>query len=190
MSPLRDPASFGFARFGHHVRIYDLVRVTSPERIEIGDEVLIDDFVFLQGRELLTIGSYVHISMFSSITGGGLTTIGDFSSISPGVRILSGTDIPDGSGLTNPTIPAEHRAVERSFVELGRFSYVGANSVVQPGVRIGEGAAIGSSSLVRADVEPWTISAGVPARIIRARPRDEILRRAAILRGTPDMPCQ
>jgi acetyltransferase-like isoleucine patch superfamily enzyme len=185
MNPLRDPEGFGFERCGRNVRIYDLVRITSPERIIIGDEVMIDDFVFLQGQERLTIGSYVHISMFSSITGGGVATIGDFVSIAPGVRILSGTDVPDGSGLMNPTIPSEHRAVVRSFVELGPFSYVGANSVVQPGVRIGEGAAVGSNSLVREDLDPWTINAGVPCRVIRERPSDEVLRRAEILRRAP-----
>jgi acetyltransferase-like isoleucine patch superfamily enzyme len=182
MSPLRDPEEFGFARHGRNLRIYELARITSPELIEIGDEVMIDDFVFLQGHERVALGSYVHLSSFSSISGGGVTTIGDFVAISPGVRILSGTDVPDGSGLNGPTIPDEHRAVERSFADLGDFVYIGANSVVHPGVRVGEGAAIGSASLVRQDIEPWTINVGCPTRVIRARPREEVLRRAALVR--------
>jgi acetyltransferase-like isoleucine patch superfamily enzyme len=182
MSPLRDPAEFGFASYGRNLRIYELVRITSPELIAIGDEVMIDDFVFLQGRKSMTIGSYVHVTMFSTITGGGDAVIGDFASIGPGVRILSGTDLADGSGLTNPTVPDEHRAVERSFVDIGQYVYIGANAVVQAGVRIGEGAAIGSASLVREDIEPWTINVGSPTRVIRARPREEILRRAELVR--------
>lgn len=181
---LLDPDALGLRAHGRNLRIYDLVRIVAPEAVAFGDEVIVDDFVFLQGGAGLDVGSYVHIGMFSSITGGGRATLGDFVSISPGVRLLSGTDVPDGSGLLNPTVPDELRAVERSFVELGDHVYVGANSVVHPGVRIGEGAAVGSNSLVREDVEPWTINVGSPCRPIKERPRDEVLRRGeALLRG-------
>jgi galactoside O-acetyltransferase len=173
-----DPGSLGLASYGRNVRIFDLARITSPELVSFGDEVIVDDFTFIQGEESVSIGSYVHVGMFGSITGGGRVAIGDFVSMSPGVRILSGTDVPTAPGLLNPTVPAELRSVERSFADVGSHVYLGANSVVLPGVRLPEGAAVGANSLVRADLEPWTLYVGSPCRPIRRRPRDEILARA------------
>ena len=44
-----------------------------------------------------------------------------------------------------------------------------------PGVTIGDGAIIGSRSVVTRDVEPYTIVAGVPAKPVRKRFDDETI---------------
>jgi virginiamycin A acetyltransferase len=44
-----------------------------------------------------------------------------------------------------------------------------------PGVHIGDGAIIGANSLVSKDVEPYTIVAGNPIRVIRKRFDDELI---------------
>ena len=172
-----------FARRGRDVVVYEWVRVLAADRISFGDHVIVDDFVMLQGGTGVEIGSWVHIASFASITGGGAARIGDFATISSGVRLFTGTDVPDGSGLVNSTIPADLRSVTRSSVTLGDHAFVGANSVVLPGVTVGEGAVVGAGSLVRADLEPWTIYAGSPARPLRERPRDRVLEAAADLQA-------
>jgi acetyltransferase-like isoleucine patch superfamily enzyme len=181
---LLDPRSLGFAVVGANARIYDLTRITSAELISLGHDVLIDDFVFLQGAGGLTIGSHVHIASFASITGGGEGIVGDFCTVSSGARVFTGTDVIDGSGLCNSTIPDHLRAVRRGRTTLGPHSFVGANAVVLPNVVIGEGAVVGAGAVVTADLTPWTINVGVPAREVRERPRDEILARAAKLVAT------
>lgn len=45
--------------------------------------------------------------------------------------------------------------------------FIGANVLILKGVRIGEGAIIGAGSVVTADVMPYTINAGVPAKKIK-----------------------
>ena len=45
--------------------------------------------------------------------------------------------------------------------------WIGFNASVLPGVTIGEGAVIGAASVVTRDVEPWTVVAGNPARVIK-----------------------
>jgi acetyltransferase-like isoleucine patch superfamily enzyme len=42
--------------------------------------------------------------------------------------------------------------------------WIGANTVIFPGVTIGEGAIVGAGSVVRQDVPPMTVVAGVPAK--------------------------
>ena len=47
--------------------------------------------------------------------------------------------------------------------------WIGARALVRSGVRVGRGAIIAMGAVVVADVEPYTIVAGVPARKIRNR---------------------
>ncbi|MEA2223027.1 MAG: hypothetical protein QOH83_1403 [Solirubrobacteraceae bacterium] len=179
-----DGRRFAFAACGDHVTIYEWVRVLAPERIECGDHVIVDDFVFIDGKGGARIGSYIHIAGFVSLIGGGRLELGDFSSIAAGSRIVSGTDAADGSGLVGPTIPLPLRNVHRGYVTIGEHAFVGTNVVVHPDVTIGEGAVVGSGSLVTRDIEPWTINVGTPARPIKERPRETVLRLAEELRAS------
>lgn len=52
-------------------------------------------------------------------------------------------------------------------VEIGNFAAIGTNATILPFVRIGEGALIGAGAVVTKDVEPYTVVAGVPARLVR-----------------------
>jgi acetyltransferase-like isoleucine patch superfamily enzyme len=179
-----DLSALGLARFGDSVRIHELVRIIDPGKIAIGNHVIIDDFVMLQGGTGVALGDHVHIASFVSLTGGGSATLGNHCGIATGARVLTGTDLFDGSGLTGPTVPLELRSVVRSTVTMGDHAVIGANAVVHPGVTIGEGAIVGSGGVVLNDLEPWTINVGVPARAIRKRPRDRILAAADQLART------
>lgn len=55
-------------------------------------------------------------------------------------------------------------------VILKKGCVLGMNSVVMPGVTIGEGAIVGVNSLVVKDVPPWTIAVGNPARVVKRIP--------------------
>jgi virginiamycin A acetyltransferase len=70
----------------------------------------------------------------------------------------------------------------RGDTVVGNDVWFGYRSTVMPGVRIGDGAIIAAGSVVTADVPPYTIVGGDPARPIRRRFDDadvERLRRAA-----------
>lgn len=170
-----------FKKIGNNAKICPLAKILNPEVISIGNNVIIDDFVFLMGGKETKIGNYVHIASFCSITGGGEFIMEDFSGLSSGCRIFTGTEDFSGSSLTNPTIPSEFRNVIRSFVIIKKHAILGANVIVHPGVTIGEGAAIGSNSLVLKDVEPWTINMGSPVRVLRKRPKEKIIEMEAKL---------
>ncbi len=44
---------------------------------------------------------------------------------------------------------------------------IGANAVVLEGVKVGKGAVIAAGSIVVKDVEPYTVVAGVPAKLLK-----------------------
>jgi acetyltransferase-like isoleucine patch superfamily enzyme len=47
--------------------------------------------------------------------------------------------------------------------------WIGANSIILPGVEVGEGAVIGAGSVVTRDIPSYSIAVGVPARVIGPR---------------------
>ena len=55
---------------------------------------------------------------------------------------------------------------------LRRFAAVGSGATILPGVEIGEGALVAAGAVVTKDVPPWTIVAGVPARVMRPVPEE------------------
>ena len=171
-----------FASVGADVLIWPLAKIVDPEAIRIGDSVIIDDFVFIMGGKSTVIGSFVHIASFSSITGGGELLIEDFSGVSSGVRVYTGDEDYSGGSLTGPVVPEPYRMPIRSFVQIRKHVIVGANTVILPGVTIGEGVAIGANSLIKSDCEPWTIYVGSPAKPLKSRPSQRILELEKALR--------
>ena len=162
--------------FGAGVTAYDGAKIIGAENIQFGSPVLIDDFALIVARDPIVIGDYVHIACYSSITGGERVYIGDYSAVSQGARLLTGTDDFIHGGFGNSTIPAEFsefRNALRAPISVGRFSIIGANAVVLPGVTIGEGAVVGANSVVTRDLDPWGVYIG--NRRHRERDRNAVL---------------
>jgi len=173
-----------FRHIGKNVVIRDWVRISRPENIWIGDNVVIDDFVLLSGGRdgnLLEIHDHVHIAAFASINGSAGCVFEYGSAASHGSRIFNSVDDYVDGALINPTFPEELRHQKEGKVVFGEFSCIGANTVVLPGIKIGAGATTGAGSVVIKDLEPWGIYAGVPAKFIKWRNKEEAYRRIAKL---------
>ena len=63
----------------------------------------------------------------------------------------------------------------RGDTVLGNDVWLGKDSVILPGVHIGDGAIIGAYSIVTKDIPPYTIVGGNPAKIIKKRFDDETI---------------
>ena len=155
------------------VRTFEHTKIVGIENIAFGKNIIIDDFAFVYARGRIRIGNYVHIACFASITGGAELEIGDFSAISQGARVLTATDDFKGWGFGNSTVPEEYRNATRAPVSIGRFCIIGANSVVLPGVTIGEGATVGAGTVVTRNLAPWGVYLG--NRRIRERDRNGVI---------------
>jgi len=106
--------------------------------------------------------------------------IGSFCSIGSGAAfIMAGNQGHRHDWISSflffwmPDVPA-FSAAENGYrpvgdTVIGNDVWIGSEAMIMPGVRIGDGAVIGSRSLVKRDVEPYAIVGGNPARVIRHR---------------------
>lgn len=162
-------------RCGKNVIIGKTVRIRYPELVSIGDNCIIDDFTYISTQ--LELDGNIHISAGCKIIGGKAATvrIGEYSTLSPGVVLVAGSDDYIG-GIATPLVPAEFKGnIEIGHIHLSRHCLIGSNAVVLPNVTLADGSAVGALSLVKKDLEPWSLYAGVPARKIKDRNRKQIL---------------
>ncbi len=126
---------------GHSVRIQEPVLIAQPEAVEIGDEV--------------SFAAFVHIWGAGGVRIGARTMIGSHTAISSVTHDYTRSNM--------------HATVVLKRVEIGPDVWIGAHSMIMAGVTIGEGAVIGAGSIITHDVAPFTIVAGVPARLLKER---------------------
>lgn len=169
-----------FKKIGEDVRVSELAVITRPELIELGNHIAIDMWVYISTQAKL--GNYIHIAPSVTILGGApaLIIMEDFTNIGSGGRIVCATD-DFTQGLISPVVPIEYRTVINKPVIFKKYSTLGVNCTVLPGVTLGEGSIIGANSLVTKDTEPWMIYGGSPARPLKKRDKSRILESALIL---------
>jgi acetyltransferase-like isoleucine patch superfamily enzyme len=116
--------------------------VYAPQQLRIGSRCAIGRHCVLDARGGITIGRDVNISSHARLQ-----------------TAKHLVDDPDFAHEFSPIVLAD-----RVWVAEGAF--------VLGGVTIGEGAVVAAGAVVTADVEPYSVVAGVPARKIRERSRE------------------
>lgn len=118
--------------------------------------------------------------------------IGKFCQLAHGVKFITSTANHDMSGFS--TYPFNNfmmtpdttlKDIQDMFeipgrkgdTTIGNDVWIGMGAVIMPGVTIGDGAIIGAQSIVAKDIPPYTIAAGNPAKLIRQRFEDKIIKR-------------
>ncbi len=106
-------------------------------------------------------------------------TIGNFCSIGEGCSFLSTQHNPAAFStfpfarrlaMHNMNFPAMfEESINRGPIEIGHDVWIGANSTIMGGISIGTGAIVGAGAVVTKDVAPYSVVAGVPARVISNR---------------------
>ena len=119
--------------------IYRSVRIYAPWNLETGMWTVLGPRVKIYNKGMVIVGGSVVISQDSYIC----TASHDISSVRMAL-------------ITKPILVASN-------------VWVGAKTLILPGVTIGEGAVIAAGAVVTKDVEPWTVVGGNPAKFIKKR---------------------
>ena len=165
----------GFKSYGKNIKISKTSVFLKPSLIELGNNVRIDaNAVITASYRKILIGSYVHIGVGCYINGSFGVDLNDFVGLSAGTKIFSSSDDYSGNFMTNPTVPKKYTKPKNKKVLIGKFVNIGANSIIMPGVEIGEGTVVGVFSFVPKSIKKWGIYFGIPVKRIGQRKRNPI----------------
>lgn len=151
---------------GTNVNIHRSVVFFNPKNIHILSNVRIDCFcIFSAGKEGIHIQDFIHIGAGSYFFGnGGKIELKSFANISSRVSFFTSNDDYVDGYMSNPLIQERFKNILNGPITLDKHAIIGSGSIVLPNVEIGTGGSVGALSLVKKNVEPFTIVAGVPAK--------------------------
>lgn len=152
--------------------------ITAPN-ITVGDYTYYDDAADPTGFERNNV-------LFSYPEFGDSLIIGKFCQIASGAKFIMGpanhrlcsvTTYPFnvfGGLWAENTPPHMDQLPRKGDTVIGNDVWIGRESVIMPGVKIGDGAIIAAYSVAAKDIPPYTIYGGSPAKFIKARFDDEL----------------
>lgn len=129
----------GGVKIGKGSSIHMAARFYDPHNISIAEDTIIGEGAVLDGRDKLVIGSHV--------------------ALATGVMIFN----------SQHEINDEYFSPSNAPVVIEDYVFIGPRAIIQPGVKIGEGAIVAAGAVVSKDVPPYAIVGGVPAKIIGER---------------------
>ncbi len=137
-------------------------------QIIIGDDCEIRHHAVLEvsGRYSgsIEIGNHCVIGIGNWMQGSGRIKVGNDVIIGPYVAIVS-----TNHSYEDMSLPVAQQPLQTGEVVIEDDVWIGAHCTIAQNVRIGAHSIIGANSFVNKDVPPYSIVAGAPARIIRAR---------------------
>lgn len=112
----------------------------------------------------ITIGKDVFINSGCHFQDQGSITIGDGSLIGHNVVLVT---------INHDLNPKENRKNHYAPIKIGSHVWIGSNATVLSGVTVGDWAVIAAGAVVTKDVPARTVVGGVPAKILKAVPKEE-----------------
>lgn len=146
-------------KLGKNIYIQDFTKIQGG-RVSISDDVFIHENVFIRGK--VSLGRGCTINRNSCILDN--VAIGEYCSIAPNCVIV-GSD--HNFNKKNELIKRQGSKSEGILIE--DDVWIGSNVSVLDGVTIGKGAVVAAGAVVKSSLPAYSVSAGVPARIIKYR---------------------
>jgi acetyltransferase-like isoleucine patch superfamily enzyme len=151
-----------FARWPLHGNVLEAMR---ERRLEVGPEVLFEPGVWITapGQARVRIGAGSFLNQGVMLASEQLVEIGEHCMLANGCFASDANHRFD-----DPEKPITWQGFQsKGPTRIGDNCWLGANVVVTSGVSIGERCVIGANSVVTHDIEPFSIAAGLPARVIK-----------------------
>ncbi|MFF7358990.1 CatB-related O-acetyltransferase [Streptomyces filipinensis] len=163
-----------------HNRVVLLRPLVTDARIEVGEYTYYDDpdgateferrnVLYGYGPERLVIGKYCAIAAGTRFLMAGAAH--------PTMGVSTFPFTMFGGSWTERTLDLVTGMPSRGDTVIGNDVWIGYQALIMPGVRIGDGAIVAAGAVVTADVEPYTVVGGNPARPIRRRYEDADIER-------------
>jgi acetyltransferase-like isoleucine patch superfamily enzyme len=156
--------------------------------------VITRGFVFLdrgveiyarRGYGRIILGKWIHLGVDTALRcHEGTLSVGDKTVLGRNVSVNCYLDIEVGAAtlfaddiyisdfdhrFADLTKPIKDQGIAKSRVRIGPDVWIGTKVTVARGVAIGAGAVVGANAVVTRDLPPYSVSVGVPARVIKDR---------------------
>jgi acetyltransferase-like isoleucine patch superfamily enzyme len=151
-----------FVRWPVHGNVLEALR---EGRLEIGPQALLEPGVWITAPRdaRVRIGAGTFLNKGVMVAAQELVEIGDHCMLANGCFVSDA-----GHRYDDPDEPITWQGFQsKGPTRIGDNCWLGANVVVTSGVSIGERCVIGANSVVTRDIEPFSIAAGSPAKVIR-----------------------
>jgi acetyltransferase-like isoleucine patch superfamily enzyme len=147
------------SQFNRAVSFGDLFidRTEKAKFLGFGEGTTIYDSSLVIGD--VKVGKNTWIGPFTILDGSAGLEVGDNCSIASGVQIYSHETI-------DWALSGGKMAYTQAKTIIGHCCYIGPNTVISMGVRIGNHCLIGANSVVNTDLEDYSIAAGSPCKVI------------------------
>ena len=138
----------------------------------VGDGVWIEPPFFCDYGAQIVIGAHTFVNANCAMLDSAAIRIGANALLGPGVQLLT-ADHPLRAAERLPPDwdPASGRSRYRTRaapIAIGDNTWIGAGTLVMPGVSVGDGTTIGAGSLVTRDIPAGVLAFGQPCRVQRA----------------------
>jgi putative colanic acid biosynthesis acetyltransferase WcaF len=124
---------------GRHCHVYPRARIWAPWNLECEDLAAIADDAEVYNPAPIRLGFH--------------------SCVSQGAYLCGATH--DYEDPAFPMIWAP--------ITIGRHAWIAARATVLMGIRVGDGTVLGLGSVATRDLDPWSVYAGNPAKLIKSR---------------------
>lgn len=163
--------TLSWRRRGVSVHPTSRIRTSGNGSVELGSGVWISRDCEIETETRVEIGPRTTVQRRCTING--TTRVGTDCIFAPDVFVSSGTH--PFREIAHLPIREQERRLAREGVSLDRpvwiqdDCWIGTHVVIAPGVTIGKGSVVGANSVVTRDVPPYSVVAGMPARVIGHR---------------------
>jgi acetyltransferase-like isoleucine patch superfamily enzyme len=151
-----------FARWPLEGNVLEALR---EQRLELGEGVLFEPGVWItapaQARVRIGAGTFLNRNV--------MVAAHELVEIGAHCMLANGCFVSDANHrFDDPAMPVTWQGFEsKGPTRIADNCWLGAGVVVTSGVTIGERCVIGANSVVTGDIEPFSIAAGTPARVLR-----------------------
>ncbi|HEY2536837.1 MAG TPA: acyltransferase [Solirubrobacteraceae bacterium] len=144
----------------------NVLEALRERRLEIGPGALFEPGVWITapGRARVRIGAGTFLNLGVMIAAQELVEVGEHCMLANGCFVSDSSHRYD-----DPELPVPWQGFQsKGPTRIADNCWLGANVVVTSGVTIGERCVVGANSVVTQDLEPFSVAAGAPAKVLRA----------------------
>ena len=172
MAPWTNLRNTRMVYFGRGVTLErgSIIDGLSRNGIRLGDNVVVGAYSVIRASSPCNVGEGVRIGSNSAVDA--YSFIGASGFVSIGDNVIMGQHVSfhaENHNYDRTDVPIKNQGGRRLGIVVEDDCWVGSNTTLLDGCHVGRGCVIAAGSVVKGEIPPFSIIAGIPARVLRSR---------------------